>query len=73
MIDRETLIRQNDIDMNRCTLEHKILGHKWTVSGKANGLLKDGSYYFLFQGLTFLKISTHLIELQDKHGSNKVN
>jgi hypothetical protein len=31
-------------------------------------LLKDGSYYYPFQALTFLKISTHLIELQDKHG-----
>jgi hypothetical protein len=31
-------------------------------------LHKDGGYYFPFQKLTFLKISTHLIELQDKHG-----
>jgi hypothetical protein len=31
-------------------------------------LLKDGSHYFPPQALTFLKISTHLIELQDKHG-----
>ena len=31
-------------------------------------LLKDGSQYFPFQTLTFLKISTHSIELRDKHG-----
>jgi hypothetical protein len=31
-------------------------------------LLKDGSHYFPSQALTFLKISTHIIELQDKHG-----
>lgn len=31
-------------------------------------LLKDGSQYFPFQVLTFMKISTHSIELRDKHG-----
>ena len=43
-------------------------GKTIVLDGITPSLGEDGNRYFPPQALTFLKISTHLIELQDKHG-----